>query len=185
MNELAVSTHNSTGARFRAGASLTYLAVLLVWCAVACAQNTIPNRAPSSEARVTHVLGFQNAPNNSSGRLSIEGDDLLFQKGADAPVRIKISSIRDFSIGETDKQVGGVPVMAGKAAVPFGGGRAISLFSHKNYTMLSLEYLDANGALHGAIFQLTRGQTLTDALAAKGARFAPWEAKGEAKLSGK
>jgi hypothetical protein len=180
MNELAVSTPHSASARVRAGAAVAYLAVLLVWCAVASAQNTVlPNRAPSSEARVTHILGFEDARKNSSGRLSIEGDDLQFQKGGDTPVRIKISSIRDFSTGETDKQVGGLPLTAAKAAVPFGGGRAVSLFSHKKYDTVSLEYLDANGGLHGAIFQLTKRQTLPEALVAKGVRFAPSEAKGQ------
>ena len=185
MNELAVSTHDSNSTRFRAGAAVAYLAVLLVWCAVASAQNTAPNRAPSSEARVTHVLGFEDAPKNSSGQLSIEGDGLQFQKGVDAPVRIKISSIRDFSIGEIDKQVGGVAMKIGKVAVPYGGGRAISLLSHKKYETLSLNYLDSTGGLHGAIFLMIKGQTLTEALAAKGARFAPSEAKGQENSSGK
>lgn len=179
MNELVVSTHDSTTTRFRGGAAVTYLAVLLVSCAVASAQNTASNHAPSSEARVTHILGFEDAPKNSSGRLSIEGDDLQFQKGGDTPVRIKISSIRDFSTGETDKQVGGLPLTAAKAAVPFSGGRAVSLFSHKKYDTVSLEYLDAKGGLHGAVFQLTKGQTLPEGLVAKGVRFAPSEAKGQ------
>ena len=172
MNELAVSTHDSNSARFRSGAAVTYLAVLLVWCAVASAQNTVPNHARSTEARVTHILGFEDAPKNSSGRLSIEGDDLQFQKGVDAPVRIKISSIRDLSAGVIDKQVGGAPMKIGKAAIPYGGGRAISLLSHKQYETLSLNYLDSKGGLHGAILLIITGQTLTEALAAKGVPFA-------------
>jgi len=179
MNELAVPTPHSASARLRAGTAVTCLAVVLVSCAVASAQNTVPNRAPCSEARVTHVLGFEDAQKNSGGRLSIEGDDLQFQKGGDTPVRIKISSIRDFSTGETDKQVGGLPLTAAKAAVPFGGGRAVSLLSHKKYDTVSLEYLDANGGLHGAIFQLTKGQTLPEALMAQGVRFAPSEVKDQ------
>jgi len=179
MNELAVSTHDSNSARFRSGAAVTYLAVLLVWCTVASAQNAVPNPAPSSEARVTHILGFQDAPKDSTGRLSIEGDDLQFQKGEDAPVRIRISTIRDYSIGEMDKQVGGLPLTIGKAAVPYGGGRAISLITHKKYETLSVNYLDSNGGLHGAIFMMIKGQTLTEALAAKGVPFVLSEAKGQ------
>ena len=179
MNELAVSTHDSGCARCRTGTAVTYIAVLLVSCAVAYAQNTVANHAPSSEARVTHILGFEDAPKNAGGRLSIEGDDLRFQKDTDAPVGIKISSIRNFSIGEIDKQVGGLPLTAAKAAVPFAGGRVVSLFSHKKYETLTLEYLDANGRLHGAIFQLRKGQTLPEALVAKGVPFAPSGSKDQ------
>ena len=120
MNDVAVSTHDSFRAQFRIRAAATCFALVLVWCAVSYAQDPGANSASSYETRVIHVLGFQNAPNNSSGRLSIEGDDLQFQKGTDPPVRIKISSIRDFSAGEMDKQVGGTAVKVSKAAIPFG-----------------------------------------------------------------
>lgn len=183
MNGLSVSTPDSTSARFRAGAAVTYLAVLLVWCAAASAQNTISIRALSSEVRVTHILGFADAPKNSKGRLAIEGDDLQFQIGTHAPVRIKISSIRGFYGGVIDKQVGGVPMKIGKAAVPYGGGRAISLLSHKKYETLSLDYLDSKRGLHGAIFLMIDGQTLTEALAAKGIPFSPSGAKSQADSS--
>jgi hypothetical protein len=46
----------------------------------------------------------------------------------------------------------------GKVAAPYGGGRVVSLFSHKKYDTLTVEYVDDNGGLHGAIFQLTKGQ---------------------------
>jgi len=186
MNDVPLSTYDSTRARFRLLAAVTYLALVLLWCAVAYAQDPGANSASSSETRVIHVLGFQNAPNNSSGRLSIDGDDLQFQKGTDAPVRIKISSIRDFSVGEIDKQVGGVPMKVGKAAVPFGGGRAVSLFSHKRYETLRMEYSDSSGGLHGAVFQLNKGEAFTVALAAKGVhQIKPAETKAQASPSGR
>jgi hypothetical protein len=34
----------------------------------------------------------------------------------------------------------------------------VSLFSHKKYDSLTIEYLDSNGGFHGAIFRLARGQ---------------------------
>jgi len=54
--------------------------------------------------------------------------------------------------------VGGLPLTLGKAAAPYGGGRVVSLFSHKKYDILTLEYVDSNGGIHGAIFQLDKGQ---------------------------
>jgi len=62
-------------------------------------------------------------------------------------------------------------MMLGKAAVPFGGGRVVSLFSHKKYDSLTVEYLDNNGGFHGAVFRLSKGQgqTFRNDLVAKGA----------------
>jgi len=51
-----------------------------------------------------------------------------------------------------------LPMTLGKAAVPFGGGRVVSLFAHEKYDTVSLEYVDADGGIHGAIFQLAKGQ---------------------------
>lgn len=158
------------------GSALVYLAVLfLFWGAALAQEGNAPKSEQVSEIRVTHVLGFESVKANSTGKLSIQGDDLQFQKGEDTPVRINIVSMQNVSVGESDKQVGGVPMTLGKAAAPFGGGRAVSLFSHKKYDTLSLEYLDADGGLHGAIFQLTKGQgqALTDELASRGAHVTP------------
>ncbi len=65
----------------------------------------------------------------------------------------------------------------GTAAVPYGGGRVVSLFAHKKYDTVTLEYWDANGGFHGAIFQMNKGQgsTLRDQLAARGVHVTPNE----------
>lgn len=51
----------------------------------------------------------------------------------------------------------------------------VSLFAHKKYDFLTVEYLDNSGGLHGAIFQLEQGQgeTFKKSLVAKGAHIAP------------
>jgi hypothetical protein len=125
--------------------------------------------------RVTHVLGLESLPNNTSGNLSIQGDALRFQKVQGPSAQLSIASIQDIFIGEQDKQVGGTPMALGRAGAPFGGGRAIALFSHKKYDTLTMEYRDPNGGLHGAILQLSKGQAqgLKDKLAAGGAHVTP------------
>ena len=67
----------------------------------------------------------------------------------------------------------------GKAAVPFEGGRAISVFSRKKYDTLTVEYLDNNGGFHGAIFEMPKGQgeSFEKDLVAKGAHIAPPEVR--------
>src|SRR5205085_2433474 len=86
------------------------------------------------------------------------GDALRFQKSNGSSAQIAIGSIQEVSLGEQDKQVGGTPMTLATAAAPYGGGRVISLFAHKKYDTVTLEYLDPNGGFHGAIFQLNKGQ---------------------------
>jgi hypothetical protein len=125
----------------------------------------------ASPIHVTHVLGFEGARRNANGELTIHGDAMQFQRNGYPPAQVNISSIQSISLGEESKQVGGVPMMLGKAAVPFGGGRVVSLFSHKKYDSLTVEYLDNNGGFHGAVFRLSKGQgqTFRNDLVAKGA----------------
>jgi hypothetical protein len=135
-----------------------------------------------SPLHVTHVLGFEHVPNNANGDLSIQGGTLRFQKSGGPGAQVGISSIQEVSLGQEDKQTGGVPMAIGRTAVPYGGGRVVALFSHKKYDTLTVEYLDATGAFHGAIFQLNKGQgeMLKNELVAAGAPSTP-EAKNENK----
>ena len=114
-------------------------------------------RAPFS-TRANHLLGFANARNNSTGTLSVQDDSLQFQQNGKPGAKVKIALVRDVFLGAESKQVGGLPMTLGKTAAPFGGGRVVSLFAHKKYDTLSLKYVDADGGIHGAIFQLAKGQ---------------------------
>jgi hypothetical protein len=90
--------------------------------------------------------------------LSVQNDALQFQQNGKPGAQVKIGSVRDVFLGGESKQVGGLPMTLGKTAAPFGGGRVVSLFAHKNYDTVSLEYVDVDGGIHGAIFQLKKGQ---------------------------
>jgi hypothetical protein len=153
--------------------------VLLIWCSTFMfAQNSSEPAKPAKDSQIpaSHVLGFESASHNAKGKLSIQDNGLQFQPGGGAAsMQILIASIQDIVLGEQDKEVGGVPMTLGKAAVPYAGGRVISLFAHKKYDTVTLEYVDTNGGFHGAIFQLIkgRGQLLMDQLVAKGAHVAP------------
>lgn len=124
----------------------------------ALAQNASEPRNPPIAMRATHLLGLEGAQDNASGTLSIQGDALQFHKDGKPAVGIKIDSIRDVFVGEQSREVGGVPMTLGKAAAPYGGGRVVSLFAHKRYDILSVQYVDAEGGVHGSIFQLNKGQ---------------------------
>jgi hypothetical protein len=120
-------------------------------------------------------------PDNAKGTLSIEGDALQFQQSGKPAAQVTISSIQDVALSEESKQVGGTPMTLGKAAVPFGGGRAVSLFAHKKYDTLTVEYRDSNGGFHGAIFELNKGQAeaFRNELVAKGARVSDEDAQAK------
>jgi len=90
--------------------------------------------------------------------LSVQDDSLQFQQNGKPGAQVKIGSVRDVFLGAESKQVGGLPMTLGKTAAPFGGGRVVSLFAHKKYDTLTLEYVDADEGIHGAIFQLAKGQ---------------------------
>jgi len=100
---------------------------------------------------------------------------MQFQHNGSTAVQVSISSIQDIFVDDGDKQVGGMPMMLAKSATPFGGGRVVSLFAHKKYDFLTIEYLDNNGGFHGAIFQLENGQgeTFKKSLVANGAHITP------------
>lgn len=162
-------------------------ASLLVWRGLACLSlllcvsttmiGQIPREAQNagSAIHVTHILGFEGARHNANGELRIQGDALQFQQSGKPAVQVGIHSIQNVAVGAEDQQVGGVPMMLAKVAVPFGGGRVVSLFSHKKYDSLTVEYLDSNGGLHGAIFRLSngQGQKFKQDLVASGAHISP------------
>jgi hypothetical protein len=139
-----------------------YMLLLVLLCTSMLGQDAV---------NATHLLGFDAARRNATGALSVEGDSLQFAVQGQPSQKVAITSIQDIAVGDESRQVGGVPLMLGKAAIPFAGGRVVSLFSHKSYDTLTLEYADANGAYHAAVFRLARGRgdALKQTLMAKGA----------------
>jgi hypothetical protein len=138
-----------------------WLSIVLIYCSLAAPAQQITQRGNSSASfstQATHLLGFANAGNNSTGTLSVQDDSLQFQQNGKPGAKVKVASVRDVFLGAESKQVGGLPMTLGKTAAPFGGGRVVSLFAHKKYDTLTLEYVDSDEGIHGAIFQLTKGQ---------------------------
>ncbi len=138
-----------------------WLSTVLLCGSLTAPAQKIPQLGDTSapfSTRATHLLGFANARNNSTGTLSVQDDSLQFQQNGKPGAKVKIALVRDVFLGAESKQVGGLPMTLGKTAAPFGGGRVVSLFAHKKYDTLSLRYVDADGGIHGAIFQLAKGQ---------------------------
>jgi len=140
--------------------------ILLSVCAMFCCSigawgqgtATAVNEGAPFSIRATHLLGFPDTKGDCNGVLTIQGNTLQFQRPDKPAAEVRIASIQGVFLGGESKQVGGVPVKVGKAAAPFGGGRVVSLFAHKKYDTLTLEYTDGDGGVHGAVFQMSKGQ---------------------------
>lgn len=118
--------------------------------AAAADQPPVP---PSTPGSATHVMGFESVKRNAKGKYSV--DAKAFKFGATS---IDISSIQDIFTGTEARQTGGKTLMVAKMAVPYGGGRVLSLFSREQVDNITIDYVDANGGAHSAIFMLPKGQ---------------------------
>jgi hypothetical protein len=110
-----------------------------------------------TQANVKLVIGGgATIKNNSEGTLSVETGSLRFTTPK-SNVDVPALSILDISTNEDSRQdITGAAHFA-TMAIPYGGGRVLSLFSHK-VDVLTLEFKDATGGYHGAIFVLPQGQ---------------------------
>ncbi len=123
-----------------------------------------------SFADTKQVLGLEGLKHNVTGTLFAANGSLVFTKGKKKVV-VPAASIQEVMTGkDTERTIGGT-VGTLTMFAPYGGGRFLSLFRTKIDT-LSIEYLDASGGIHGAIFTLTQGNALAakKALLSQGAR---------------
>jgi hypothetical protein len=136
-------------------AALLFLAFLSIPApARAQAADTSPGNPSVTQADVKLVIGGDTLKHNSVGTLSIVDSSLLFVSGKHK-VNFDASSILDISTHDDSRQdITGVAKLA-TMAIPYGGGRFLSLFSH-GVDVLTLEFKDANGGFHGAVFVLSQ-----------------------------
>jgi hypothetical protein len=140
--------------------STTYLllGLALLFACAARVDGQDPEASPAATpGSVKHVLGFENIKHNAMGDLTIQGNTLQFQTGK-AKAEVSIASVQDvFTEQDFKESIGGPAGALAKMAVPYGGGRVVSLFREK-VDVLTVEYQGTNGGLHGAIFTLPQGQ---------------------------
>jgi hypothetical protein len=108
------------------------------------------------QANVKLVIGGQTIKNNSQGTLSVVGNSLLFATDK-SKVEVEATSIQDISTNEDSRQTITGAAHLATMAIPYGGGRVLSLFSHQ-VDVLTVEFKDADGGYHGAVFVLPQGQ---------------------------
>src|SRR5208283_308828 len=113
---------------------------------------TSPAAASVVQTDVKLVIGSDTIKNNSKVTLSVVGST-LHAATKKATMDVGAASIVDITTNEDSRQdITGAAKLA-TMAIPYGGGRVLSLFSH-GVDELTLEFKDANGGFHGAVFVL-------------------------------
>jgi len=116
-----------------------------------------PSAAPSMvQTGVKLVIGNESIKNNSVGTLSVVGSSLQFA-AREKKLEVEASSILDISTDKDSRQdITGAAHLAAEA-IPYGGSRVLSLFSHE-VDVLTVEFKDASGGYHGTVFVLAQGK---------------------------
>ena len=105
--------------------------------------------------KAVQLTGLTGVKDNAKGTLNVENGQLHFVRGK-ASSDVSAASIEDVVTGADSREsVGKTVGMMGMAA-PYGGGRFLSLFRTKIDT-LTVQYRNADGGLHGAIFTMPAG----------------------------
>lgn len=106
----------------------------------------------------THVLGLEHIKDGAKGRLMVSDNALRFELGASVAT-ISIPSIQAVFTGEESQElVRGKTGILVELAMPYESSRVVSLLASRKIDILTLEYRDSTGGLHGAIFTLPKGQ---------------------------
>jgi len=122
-----------------------------------------------AETEAVQVTGLTGVKQNTKGSLKVENGSLSFvySKGnCDLPA----ASIQDVVTGRDSQRVIGGTVGTISRLAPYGGGTALSLLRTK-LDIITIQYRDPNGGLHGAIFTMPVGKAelIKEALLAQGA----------------
>lgn len=122
------------------------------------------------DMKVVQLTGLAGVKNHTKGTVKVENGNLQFVH-AKAKTEVAASTIEDVITGNDSQRA--VHGFVGTLTMfgPYGSGRFLSLFRTKLDT-LTLQYRDADGGLHGAIFTMSVGKAdaLKKMLVAQGAR---------------
>ena len=156
------------------GVRVSAIGVLFLATAASAFGQQLATPQASQTTSIPHVkcvIGLENIKPNIKGTLSLLPNGLEFATGKNK-VDIDTASIQDIFTGQESRQdVSGPAGTLAKSAIPYGGGRIVSLFSH-NVEVLTVEYVDSNGGFHGTVFVLSTGNAtmLKNQLVAQGAK---------------
>src|SRR5271165_1770730 len=134
---------------------------------VSPAQQATPATPASIEA--VQVIGLPCVKQNTKGNLKVEDGSLTFASPKNT-CAVPAASIQDVVTAADSQRVIGGTVGTISRLAPYGGGTALSLLRNK-VDIITIQYRDPDGGLHGAIFTMPVGaaELIKEALLAQGA----------------
>jgi hypothetical protein len=139
---------------FSAPLILTLCAVIGVPRLSAAQDHAVPAAASLWQSTsATHVYGFPDMKPNKAGTLVLSADALTFT-GKAGSTSIPRSSVTAVSAGNQRMELWGTKGRILRMAIPDGGGLAAATFLHHRVDILTVEFRDARGGKHGAVFFL-------------------------------
>ena len=132
---------------------------------------SVTHAQQQTDTQAVQLIGLVDVKQNTKGRLTVVNGNLRFTHDK-RTVDVSAASIEDVVTGkDSQRVVGGTFGTVASLAAPFGSGSALPLLRKKVET-LTIQYRDANGGLHGAIFTMPVGkaETIKKELIAQGAR---------------
>jgi hypothetical protein len=154
----------------------TIVAILMTFAGAGSAlAQTASTTAPNQKVR--YIIGLDTIKANASGQLKLQEGVLHFATGK-AESKVPISSIDDIFLGAETTQGGGKTgrvVKTAAMAAPFESGKALTILMRTKVDILTIAFHDPDGAAHGAIFALPKGQgeTIRTQLIQAGAHSSP------------
>lgn len=131
----------------------------------------LPSNAqlPPAPIKVDQITGLAGVKNKTKGSITIENGNLRFAHGK-TKVDLAAASMQDVVTGNDSQRLIHGTLGTLTMVAPYGSGRFMSLFRTKLET-LTIQYRDADGGLHGAIFTMGVGkaEALKKELVAHGA----------------
>ena len=113
-------------------------------------------------AGVRHVIGLENVSPQKTGKLSVQNGAMQFDYGKSS-AKVPVASIDDVFVGSETTQGGGTVgrvVKTASIAAPYESGKVLSLLLRTKVDILTVSFRDENGARHGAILALPKGQAI-------------------------
>lgn len=111
---------------------------------------------PAAPTKVVQITGLAGVKNKTSGSLMVEGGNLRFAHGQ-TKVDVAATSVQDVVTGNDSQRLIHGTLGTLTMFAPYESGRFLSLFRTKLDT-LTIQYRDADGGLHGAVFTMPAGQ---------------------------
>jgi len=126
-------------------------------------------RQEPDHMKAVQVIGLAGVKKNTEGSLNVENGNLTFVYSK-TKCNVATASIQQIITGNDSQRMIGGTLGTISMLAPYGGGRALSLLRNK-IDVITIEYRDANGGLHGAIFTLAVGnaEVIKEKLIAQGA----------------